>query len=314
MARIVVLGAAGFLGSHLCDFLIDRGDTVVGVDDLSSGSLMNINHLQDQSRFTFLTNDICVDIPVQGHFDALLNFASPASPPRYLQRPLHTLRTGSIGTERALEMASTANARFIMASTSEVYGDPTEHPQIETYNGNVNPIGPRSCYDEAKRYSEALCMAYMRSQNTNIGIARIFNTYGPRLDPSDGRVVSNFITQALAGNDITIYGTGQQTRSFCFVSDLVRGVVALLDSSEQGPINIGNPDPITMEDLAIEIIKLTNSKSKISRLALPSDDPVNRIPDISKAINHLNWEPLVNRSEGLKKTIKYFSEELNIAL
>ena len=311
MARIVVLGAAGFLGSHLCDFLIDRGDTVVGVDDLSSGSLMNINHLQDQSRFTFLTNDICVDIPVQGHFDALLNFASPASPPRYLQRPLHTLRTGSIGTERALEMASTANARFIMASTSEVYGDPTEHPQIETYNGNVNPIGPRSCYDEAKRYSEALCMAYMRSRNTNIGIARIFNTYGPRLDPSDGRVVSNFITQALAGNDITIYGTGQQTRSFCFVSDLIRGVVALLDSSEQGPINIGNPIENTMLELATTIVELCHSSSQLVFEDLPEDDPTRRKPDITKAKHSLGWQPTISLKDGLTTTINWFSQSSN---
>ena len=311
MARIVVLGAAGFLGSHLCDFLVERGDTVVGVDDLSSGNLKNLEHLIDQKRFTFFQNDICLDIPVQGSFDAILNFASPASPPRYLERPIHTLRTGSLGTERALEMSVNANARFIMASTSEVYGDPSEHPQTESYNGNVNPIGPRSCYDEAKRYSEALCMAYARSRNANVGIVRIFNTYGPRLDPTDGRVVSNFITQALAGQDITIYGDGLQTRSFCYVSDLVRGVIALLDSSELGPVNIGNPRENTMLELASIVIDLCKSSSRLVFHDLPIDDPTRRKPDIAKAMNLLNWQPQISLEDGLRTTIDWFYQSTN---
>ena len=241
----------------------------------------------------------------------MLNFASPASPPRYLERPIHTLRTGSIGTERALELATATNARFIMASTSEVYGDPAEHPQSETYNGNVNPIGPRSCYDEAKRYSEALCMAYLRSRGTNIGIARIFNTYGPRLDPTDGRVVSNFITQALAGNDITIYGNGQQTRSFCYVSDLIKGIAALLDSSEQGPINIGNPIENTMLELASTIIELCQSTSRLVFQELPEDDPTRRKPDIKRATHSLGWEPEISLRDGLQSTIEWFSQSSN---
>ena len=308
MARVVVLGAAGFLGSHLCDHLVARGDTVVGIDDLSSGNLKNIEHLNDQDTFSFFQNDICLDIPVRGTIDAILNFASPASPPRYLERPVHTLRTGSHGTERALELAVATNARFIMASTSEVYGDPSEHPQSESYNGNVNPIGYRSCYDEAKRYSEALCMAYARSRDANIGIVRIFNTYGPRLDATDGRVVSNFIMQALTGDDITVYGDGLQTRSFCYVSDLVRGVVSLLDSSEQGPINIGNPTENTMLELASKVIELCNSSSQIVFRDLPVDDPTRRKPDIAKATKLLKWQPQIALEDGLRTTIDWFSE------
>ena len=234
MARIVVLGASGFLGSHLCDELIARGDDVVGIDDLSSSTGVNLKALESEPRFTFLKGDIAEGIPVRGTVDAVLNFASPASPPRYLETPIQTLRTGSRGTDNALQFALENNARFIMASTSEVYGDPTVSPQVETYWGNVNSIGERSCYDEAKRYAEALCMAYWREYQANIGIVRIFNTYGPRLDPTDGRVVSNFVCQALQGQNLTVYGDGLQTRSFCYVDDEIRGILALLDSNERG--------------------------------------------------------------------------------
>jgi nucleoside-diphosphate-sugar epimerase len=246
VARVLVLGAAGFLGSHLCDALLSRGDEVAGLDDLSSSNGSNIAHLESNNRFTFQRGDICDGISLQGRFDAVLNFASPASPPRYMTMPVHTLRTGSIGTESALRFALEHNARFIMASTSEVYGNPSVSPQEESYWGNVNPIGERSCYDEAKRYSEALCMAFHRQYSLNLGIVRIFNTYGPRLDPTDGRVVSNFICQALQDADLTIYGDGSQTRSFCYVDDEVKGILALLDSDQTGPINIGNPQEFTI--------------------------------------------------------------------
>jgi nucleoside-diphosphate-sugar epimerase len=263
MARVVVLGASGFLGSHLCDELIARGDEVVGIDDLSSSTGMNLKALESEPRFTFLKEDIAEGIPVRGTVDAVLNFASPASPPRYLGMPIQTLRTGSQGTDNALQFAMQNNARFIMASTSEVYGDPMISPQVETYWGNVNPIGERSCYDEAKRYAEALCMAYWREHQTNIGIVRIFNTYGPRLDPTDGRVVSNFVCQALQGRDLTVYGDGSQTRSFCYVDDEIRGILALLDSNERGPINIGNPVEFTMLELAELVLELTGSQSQL---------------------------------------------------
>ena len=306
MARVVVLGAAGFLGSHLCDELIARGDDVVGIDDFSSSTDANLKQLKSNSRFTFLKADIAAQIPISGKVDAVLNFASPASPPRYLKMPLQTLRTGSRGTDNALQFAMENNARFIMASTSEVYGDPTVSPQVETYWGNVNSIGERSCYDEAKRYAEALCMAYWREYQVNIGIVRIFNTYGPRLDPADGRVVSNFVCQAIQGNDLTVYGDGSQTRSFCFVDDEIRGILALLDSNERGPINIGNPAEFTMLELAATVMEVTESKSKIVYRPLPSDDPRHRCPDITKARELLGWEPEVNLRDGLEKTISWF--------
>jgi dTDP-glucose 4,6-dehydratase len=306
MRRIVVLGAAGFLGSHLVDTFIERGDEVVGVDDLSSGSLQNIAHLADHPRFSFIEADISRSIPVGGSIDGVLNFASLASPPRYVARQRHTLRTGSAGTENALVLATENGARFLMASTSEVYGDPTVHPQDETYRGNVNPIGPRSCYDEAKRYAEALCMAYRAECGTNVGIARIFNTYGPRLDKADGRVVSNFVWQALKGLPLTIYGDGTQTRSFCYVDDEIRGLVALFESSETGPINIGNPTEYTMLELAEMILELTGSASRIDYLPLPVDDPMQRCPDISLARSRLAWEPMVSTREGLSRTIDWF--------
>ena len=310
MARIVVLGASGFLGSHLCDYLIARGDEVVGIDDLSSSTGDNLRALESESRFTFVKSDITQDIAVDGEVDAVLNFASPASPPRYLEMPIHTLRTGSQGTENALQFALEKNARFIMASTSEVYGDPTVTPQPETYWGNVNSIGERSCYDEAKRYAEALCMAYKRQHDVDLGIVRIFNTYGPRLDPNDGRVVSNFVCQAIQGQDLTVYGDGSQTRSFCFVDDEIRGIIALLDSDECGPINIGNPVEFTMLELAEIVLELTGSSSKVVHRPLPSDDPMQRCPDVTKAKELLGWEPKVNLREGLAHTIDWFRATL----
>ena len=306
MARIVVLGASGFLGSHLCDELIARGDDVVGIDDLSSSTGVNLKALESEPRFTFLKGDIAKGIPVRGTVDAVMNFASPASPPRYLEMPIQTLRTGSQGTDNALQFALENNARFIMASTSEVYGDPTITPQVETYWGNVNSIGERSCYDEAKRYAEALCMAYWREYQANIGIVRIFNTYGPRLDPTDGRVVSNFVCQAIQGQDLTVYGDGSQTRSFCYVDDEIRGILALLDSNERGPINIGNPIEFTMLELAELVLELTGSQSQLAYEALPADDPLQRCPDITLARKLLKWEPTVDIREGLKNTIDWF--------
>jgi dTDP-glucose 4,6-dehydratase len=310
MARIVVLGASGFLGSHLCDELIARGDEVVGIDDLSSSTGVNLKSLESEQRFTFLKGDIAEGIPVRGKVDAVLNFASPASPPRYLETPIQTLRTGSQGTDNALQFALENNARFIMASTSEVYGDPTISPQVETYWGNVNSIGERSCYDEAKRYAEALCMAYWREYQANIGIVRIFNTYGPRLDPTDGRVVSNFVCQALQGQNLTVYGDGSQTRSFCYVDDEIRGILALLDSNERGPINIGNPVEFTMLELAELVLELTGSQSQLVYEALPADDPLQRCPEITLARQLLKWEPTVELREGLRHTIDWFQKTL----
>lgn len=311
MARVVVLGAAGFLGSHLVDRLIARGDSVVGVDDLSSGSHRNIDHLVRDPRFEFVEADISEEITVNGEVDAVLNFASLASPPRYFARPIHTLRTGSQGTDNALRLATERGARFVMASTSEVYGDPEVHPQVETYRGFVNPIGPRACYDEAKRYAEALCMAYRHEFSTNVGIVRIFNTYGPRLDRHDGRVVSNFICQALTGEPLTIYGDGRQTRSFCYVDDEVDGFIRLLDSNEVGPINIGNPGEFTMIELANLVLELTGSTSSLEFHPLPTDDPLQRCPDISKARQLLNWEPKIDLKTGLARTIEWFQAELD---
>lgn len=312
MSRVVVLGAAGFLGSHLCDALIARGDDVIGVDDFSSGTPENIKRLGQSARFNFVKADIAESIPVTGAVDAVLNFASLASPPRYMANQIHTLRTGSSGTENALRLALATNARLIMASTSEVYGDPTVHPQTEVYRGNVNPVGPRSCYDEAKRYAEALCMAYMRERSVDVGVVRIFNTYGPRLDRFDGRVVSNFIWQAINEMPITVYGDGTQTRSFCYVEDEVRGIIALLDSDVTGPVNIGNPNEFTMLELAQTVIDLTGSKSQIEYCPLPEDDPLQRCPDISLAKKVLKWEPIVDLQEGLRRTIQWFKYEFKV--
>ena len=310
MSRIVVLGAAGFLGSHLCDELINRGDEVVGIDDLSSSSGKNLEQLESSSGFRFIKGDVADEMPKISNVDAVLNFASPASPPRYLAAPIQTLRTGSLGTENALRFALENDARFVMASTSEIYGDPSVTPQGESYWGNVNSIGERSCYDEAKRYAEALCMAYWREHKANIGIIRIFNTYGPRLDPLDGRVVSNFVCQAIQGHDLTVYGDGSQTRSFCYVDDEIRGILAMLDSDERGPINIGNPVEFTMLELADLVLELTNSKSQVVYRPLPSDDPLQRCPDITQAQNLLNWSPAIDLREGLARTIEWFQSTL----
>jgi dTDP-glucose 4,6-dehydratase len=311
--RVVVTGGAGFLGSHLCDGLIARGDRVVCVDDISTGSLGNLAHLKDSKRFELVVADVSEAIPVAGHVDAVLHFASPASPPQYLERPLQTLAVGSEGTRRALVLAARHGARFLLASTSEVYGDPSVHPQSEDYWGNVNPIGPRSVYDEAKRFAEALTMAWHRAESVNVCIARIFNTYGPRLAPGDGRVVSNFLAQALTGEPLTVYGDGSQTRSLCFVTDEVAGLLALLDSELTGPVNLGSPNEISVLDLARMVLELTSSSSEIIHEPLPVDDPTRRCPDISLAREALGWEPVVGLREGLRATADYLVQNLSAA-
>jgi dTDP-glucose 4,6-dehydratase len=298
-----VTGGAGFLGSHLCEALASRGDQVVCVDDLSTGSRDNLSSLAGVPGFEFIEADVSREIPVDGPVDAVMHLASAASPPAYLARPLETLAVGSDGTRHCLELAARHGARFIMASTSEVYGDPDEHPQSEGYWGRVNPIGPRSVYDEAKRFAEALTMAWARSRGADVGIARIFNTYGPRLRPGDGRVVSNFIAQALAGRPLTVYGEGSQTRSFCYVSDQVQGQLRLLDSGLTGPFNIGNPGEVTMLEMAKLVLELTGASSPIVFEPLPIDDPRRRCPDISRARQQLGWEPTVGLREGLSATI-----------
>ena len=309
MSRVVVAGGAGFLGSHLCDFLVGRGDTVVCLDDLSTGSHENIAHLLGEERFSLIVTDVSekVELEDESKIDAVCNLASPASPPAYLARPFDTLAVGSEGTRRLLELTRAHDARFLMASTSEVYGDPEVHPQVESYRGNVDPTGPRSVYDEAKRFAESLTMAMHRTHGVNVGIARIFNTYGPRLSPGDGRVVSNFIVQALRGEPLTVYGDGTQTRSLCYVDDEIRGLVALLDSSLTGPVNIGNPDERSMLDLAHFVLEVTGSSSEIVFRPLPTDDPTRRCPDITLARNELGWSPTVGLREGIQRTIEYFS-------
>ncbi|MHB8439922.1 MAG: UDP-glucuronic acid decarboxylase family protein [Acidimicrobiales bacterium] len=308
--RVVVTGGAGFLGSHLCDALVARGDEVVCVDDLSTGSAENVAHLTKGDEFEFLLHDVSDELHVDGRVDAVLHFASPASPPQYLERPLETLAVGSDGTRHAIELAHSNGARFLMASTSEVYGDPSVHPQRESYWGNVNPVGPRSVYDEAKRFSEALTMAWHRSKGTDVGIVRIFNTYGPRLAPGDGRVVSNFLVQALEGRPLTVYGDGSQTRSLCFVEDEVAGILALLDSKLTGPVNIGNPDEITIAKLAGVVLDVTGSSSAVIHEPLPTDDPTRRCPDISLAKAELGWEPKVELRDGLTRTMEHFRSVL----
>jgi len=311
MARVVVLGGAGFLGSHLCDALLRRGDEVVAVDNFCTGSKDNVKHLASTKSFSLIDADICDEIPVAGKVDLIFNFASPASPKQYLKMPLETLRVGSVGTENAIKLALQNNARLIMASTSEVYGDPLVNPQSETYFGNVNPLGLRSCYDEAKRFSEALLMAHHRTSKLNLGIVRIFNTYGPRLDPDDGRVVSTIITQAIVNHDLTIHGDGSQTRSFCYVDDLIRGIIALADSSEVGPINLGNNIEITVSKLAEMVLKICGSKSKVVFTQAMEDDPQQRCPDLAQAKDKLGWEPQVSVEDGLKKTIEWFKQNHN---
>lgn len=307
MKRVAVLGGAGFLGSHICDAYLHRGDEVVAVDNFSTGSKENLQHLSSNKKFSLVVADICEPIMLRGKFDLVLNFASPASPKKYLAMPLETLRVGSLGTQNAVDLAKRDDARLIMASTSEVYGDPTVSPQSETYFGNVNPLGVRSCYDEAKRFSEALLMAHQRNSRLDVGIVRIFNTYGPRLDPDDGRVVSTMISQALGGQDLTVHGDGTQTRSFCYVDDLVRGVVAMGDSNEIGPINIGNNQEISVLELAKVVLKLANSKSKIVFTSSMDDDPQQRCPDLGLATSKLAWSPQVSLNDGLTRTIEWFS-------
>lgn len=300
--RTVVAGGAGFLGSHLCRALLARGDEVVAVDNLITGTLDNVADLQDNKAFAFLRADISKWVPVDGPVDAVLNFASPASPRDYLEFPIQTLKVGSLGTHNTLGLAMAKDARYLMASTSEVYGDPLEHPQTESYWGNVNPIGPRGVYDEAKRFAEAMVMAYHRHHGVDVRIVRIFNTYGPFMRPSDGRAVSNFLCQALEGKPITIYGDGSQTRSFCYVDDEVRGILALLDSDYVGPVNIGNSDELTILDLAKAAIEVTNSASELHFEPLPEDDPRQRRPDTSLALRLLGWKPEVSIVEGLPRT------------
>jgi dTDP-glucose 4,6-dehydratase len=309
MSRIVVAGGAGFLGSHLCDHLIARGDSVVCLDDLSTGSRNNVAHLLDSSRFSLVVGNVSekVELDANAKVDAVCNFASPASPPAYLEHPLETLAVGSEGTRRLLELALAHDARFLMASTSEVYGDPQVHPQNESYHGNVDPTGPRSVYDEAKRFAESLTMAMHRYRGVDVTIARIFNTYGPRLAPGDGRVVSNFISQALRGEPLTVYGDGSQTRSLCYVDDEIAGLVALLDSSLTGPVNIGSPDERTILELAHTVLELSGSDSLITFEPLPTDDPARRCPDITLATSALGWFPLVGLRDGITRTMEYLA-------
>jgi len=305
--RIVVTGGAGFVGSHLCDALVARGDHVVCVDNLCTGRRSNVEHLLGNERFEFCEADLIHELPVDGHVDGVMHLASPASPPEYLRMPLESLDVGSIGTRRALELARQSNARFVLASTSEVYGDPLVHPQTEEYWGNVNPIGPRAVYDEAKRFAETLTMTYRRLYDLPTGIARIFNTYGPRLRPADGRVVSNFLVQAMEGRPLTVYGDGSQTRSFCYVDDQVRGQIALLDSDIAGPVNIGNPGEFTMLELAQLVIELVDGTPSDLRFEpLPQDDPTRRRPDITRAMELLGWEPRVDLREGLRRTYESY--------
>jgi nucleoside-diphosphate-sugar epimerase len=312
VSRVVVAGGAGFLGSHLCDHLIERGDSVVCLDDLSTGSRENVAHLVGHDRFELIVTNVSekVEVPDASAVDAVWNLASPASPPEYLARPFDTLAVGSEGTRRLLELAREAGARFLMASTSEIYGDPEVHPQVESYRGNVDPTGPRSVYDEAKRFSESLTMAMHRTYGVDVGIVRIFNTYGPRLSAGDGRVVSNFIVQALQGVPLTVYGDGSQTRSLCFVDDEIRGLVALTDSSLVGPVNIGNPVERTILELAHLVLEISGSESALAFEPLPTDDPTRRCPDIALARRELAWEPRVGIREGIERTTEYFADRV----
>ncbi|NNC79132.1 MAG: SDR family oxidoreductase [Acidimicrobiales bacterium] len=307
MPRVVVTGGAGFLGSHLADALLARGDEVVAIDNLVTGDTANIEHLIQHDGFSFVRADVSNYMWVPGDVDVVMHFASPASPVDYLEMPIQTLKVGSLGTHNSLGLAKAKGATFFMASTSEVYGDPLVHPQTEEYWGNVNPVGPRGVYDEAKRFSEAMTMAYHRHHGLDTRIVRIFNTYGPRMRPNDGRVVSNFIIQALSGEPITIYGDGSQTRSFTFVDDEIRGFLALLDSDVTSPTNIGNPNEFTISELAELVVELTASTSEITYHDLPVDDPTQRKPDISKAKELLGWEPTIQLREGLERTITYFA-------
>jgi dTDP-glucose 4,6-dehydratase len=310
MKRILITGAAGFLGSHLCDRFIKEGYEVIGMDNLITGNLSNIEHLFPLKEFSFYHHDVSKFIHVPGPLDYILHFASPASPIDYLKMPIQTLKVGSLGTHNCLGLAKAKKARILVASTSEVYGDPLVHPQHEEYWGNVNPVGPRGVYDEAKRFQEAMTMAYHQFHGVETRIVRIFNTYGPRMRLDDGRALPAFIGQALRGEDLTVFGDGSQTRSFCYVSDLIEGIYRLLHSEETRPVNIGNPNEISLLDFAKEIIALSGTRSSIVYKPLPQDDPKQRQPDIGRAREVLGWEPVVSRSEGLIKTHEYFSKVL----
>jgi dTDP-glucose 4,6-dehydratase len=308
--RVVVTGGAGFIGSHLCETLLDRGHTVVALDNLLTGDLANIAHLQGRP-FELVRHDVTRHITVDGEVDIVFHWASPASPIDYLELPIQTMKVGSLGTHNALGLALAKKARFVLASTSEVYGDPLEHPQTETYWGNVNPIGPRGVYDEAKRFAEALTLAYHRYHGVDTKIVRIFNTYGPRMRLRDGRAVPAFMSQALRNEDVTVFGDGTQTRSFCYVTDLVDGVLRLMDSPTNDPINIGNPHELTIEQIARKIVALVGSRSRIVYKPLPTDDPRQRKPDITRARTLLGWEPKVPLDEGLIRTVEYFKRKLS---
>src|SRR6056297_132093 len=306
MKRVLITGAAGFLGSHLCDYFMDKGFEVIGMDNLITGSMDNIDHLMQEERFQFHHHDVTNYVHVAGNLDYILHFASPASPIDYLKIPIQTLKVGSLGTHNLLGLAKAKGSRILVASTSEVYGDPEVHPQTEDYWGHVNPVGPRGVYDEAKRFQESMTMAYHRFHGLETRIVRIFNTYGPRMRLNDGRVIPAFIGQALRGEDLTVFGDGSQTRSFCYVDDQVEGIYKLLLSDYVYPVNIGNPHEITIKDFAEEIIKLTGTEQKIIYKPLPTDDPMQRQPDITRAREILGWDAKVSRSEGMEKTYEYF--------
>ena len=310
MPRTLVTGGAGFLGSHLCEYLLDKGHEVICMDNLITGSKQNISGIKS-GNFRFVNHNVSEFIKLDGDLDYILHFASPASPIDYLELPIQTLKVGAMGTHNALGLAKAKKAVFLLASTSEVYGDPLVHPQPEEYWGNVNPIGPRGVYDEAKRFAEAITMAYHRVHGINTKIVRIFNTYGPRMRIKDGRAIPNFLTQALTGKDLTVYGNGSQTRSFCFVSDLIEGICRLLISEQNEPVNIGNPNEMAIRNLADKILQATGSKSKIIQAPLPEDDPKTRQPNITLAKILLDWEPKVSLDEGLKPTLKYFKEQFS---
>ncbi len=310
--RLVVTGAAGFLGSHLTDRLLREGHEVIGIDNLITGDLANLGHLERDATFTFVRHDVTRFIAIEGPVDGVFHFASPASPIDYLELPIQTLKVGALGTHNCLGLAKAKNARFFLASTSEVYGDPQQHPQTEAYWGHVNPIGPRGVYDEAKRFAEAMTMAYHRYHGVDTRIVRIFNTYGPRMRPHDGRVVSNFIVQALRGEPLTVYGDGSQTRSFCYVEDLIDGIVRLFERGGAEPINVGNPDEFTIRQLADIVLELTDSSSPLVIEPLPTDDPRQRQPDISRAKAVLGWEPHIPLLDGLARTVPYFRERLGV--
>jgi len=308
--RVVITGAAGFIGSHLAEALLDRGYFVIGIDNLLTGDTSNISHLANRD-FSFIKHDVTNYIYIDGAVDFVLHWASPASPIDYLELPIPTLKVGALGTHKALGLAKAKGARFVLASTSEVYGDPLEHPQQETYWGNVNPVGPRGVYDEAKRFAEAMTMAYHRYHGVDTKIVRIFNTYGPRMRINDGRAVPAFMSQALRNEDVTVFGDGSQTRSFTYISDLVDGIIRLMLSSENDPINIGNPREMTIKEIADTIIRMTGSKSKVVYKPLPTDDPKQRRPDITRARTLLDWEPNVDLEQGLVKTIEYFRTKVH---